>query len=80
MKTVPPKYSATFVSVAQSLQYMSTIAAPLIGTILADQIGIGPALIISAVVRFGGFAWFALGKAPTPQVREPEPEFSQSAE
>ncbi len=82
MKTVPPKYSATFVSIAQSLQYMSTIAAPLIGTFLADLIGIGPALIISAVVRFAGFAWFALGKTPRPReaAEEVRPEPAQPAE
>ena len=31
MKTVPPEYSATFVSLAQSLQYVSMVASPLVG-------------------------------------------------
>jgi hypothetical protein len=62
MKTFPAKYSATFVSVAQSLQYFATVAAPLVGTMVADQIGLGGALIVSGVLRLMGFALFALGK------------------
>jgi Na+/melibiose symporter-like transporter len=60
MKTVPPEYSATFVSLSQSMQYMSTIAAPLIGTWLADSIGLGGALLVSAGVRLLGFGLFLL--------------------
>lgn len=63
MKTVPIQYSATFVSIAQSMQHLSTIASPLIGTFLAGQIGIGGALLVSAGLRFTGFALFAIGKS-----------------
>jgi MFS family permease len=59
MKTVPPQYSATFVSLAQSLQYVSTVASPLVGTFLADHIGIGGGLLVSAALRLIGFALFA---------------------
>jgi hypothetical protein len=59
MKTVPVEYSPTFVSLAQSVQYLSTIFAPLIGTILAEQIGLSAALIISAGLRLTGFFLFA---------------------
>ena len=59
MRTVPEQYSATFVSLAQSTQYASTIAAPLIGTWLAGQIGLGWALVASAVVRLVGACLFA---------------------
>jgi len=62
MKTFPARYSATFVSVAQSLQYLSTVASPLVGTLLADYIGLGGALIVSGVLRLVGFALFAIGK------------------
>jgi hypothetical protein len=62
MRTVPPEYSATFVSLAQSLQYFSSVLFPLLGTLLADQIGIGGALLVSAALRLIGFALFALGK------------------
>lgn len=62
MKTVPIQYSATFVALAQSMQHLSTIVSPLIGTYLAGHIGIGGALLVSAMVRFTGFALFAFGK------------------
>lgn len=62
MKTFPAQYSATFVSVAQSLQYLSTVAAPLVGTLLADYIGLSGALIVSGVLRLIGFALFAWGR------------------
>jgi len=62
LKTFPAKYSATFVSIAQSLQHMSTIAAPLIGTLLADQIGLSGALLVSASIRLIAFGLFLRGK------------------
>ncbi len=58
MKTVPPEYSATFVSLAQSMQYLSAIAAPMLGTWLADYIGLGGALWLSAGLRLLGFFLF----------------------
>jgi MFS family permease len=63
MKTVPVEYSATFVSLAQSMQYLSTIASPLIGTFLAGYIGLAGALLVSAGIRFSGFVLFAIGKS-----------------
>jgi MFS family permease len=58
MKTVPPDYSATFVALAQSMQYLSMILAPLLGTWLAEYIGLGGALWLSAGLRFIGFLLF----------------------
>jgi hypothetical protein len=75
MKTVPPEYSATFVSLAQSLQYLSTALSPIVGTLLADQIGIGGGLMVSAALRlvgFGLFAWkgkISLMRPPIPAVK-----------
>lgn len=60
MQTFPAEYSATFVSLAQSLQYMSSIIAPLVGSILANQIGLGGALIVSASIRMIGCLSFAI--------------------
>ena len=60
MKTVPVEYSATFVSLAQSLQYTSSVLSPLIGAWLATQIGLSGALLVSAGIRFVGFLLFAL--------------------
>ena len=59
MKTVPPEYSATFVSLAQSMQYLSMILAPLLGTWLATTyIGLSGALLLSAGLRLIGFLLF----------------------
>ena len=64
MKTVPPEYGATFVSLAQSMQYLSAIVAPLVGTLLADSIGLGGALWVSAGLRLVGFLLFLRKDAP----------------
>jgi MFS family permease len=58
MKTVPAEYSATFVSLSQSMQYSSMILAPLLGTWLAGYIGLGGALWLSAGLRLLGFLLF----------------------
>jgi MFS family permease len=58
MKTVPAEYSATFVALAQSIQYFSMIVAPLLGTWLATYIGLGGALWLSAGLRLIGFVLF----------------------
>jgi len=58
LRTVPPKYSATFVSLAQSLEYLSRVAAPIVGTILADQFGLGMGLMLSGGLRMIGFGLF----------------------
>ncbi len=58
MKTVPVEYSAMFVSVAQGLNYLAAIAAPLLGTFLSNQIGLGGGLLVSAGIRLAGFLLF----------------------
>ncbi len=60
MRTIPPQYSATFVSLAQSIQYLSAILAPMLGTLLAAETSIGTALLISAGLRLVGFLLFAI--------------------
>lgn len=62
LKTIPIEYSATFISVAQSLEYMSAMIAPLFASLLADTIGIGAGLIISSAIRFTGFILFFKGQ------------------
>jgi predicted MFS family arabinose efflux permease len=59
MKTVPPAQAPTFVSVAQNLRYLAVVLGPLLGTALADRIGLAGALFVGAGVRFLGFALFA---------------------
>jgi MFS family permease len=61
MKTVPIEYSATFVSLAQMLNYLPAILAPMFGTWLSDIIGLPAALMVSSSVRLLGFALFFLG-------------------
>jgi len=62
MKTIPDEYSAILVSLEQSIQYLSAIAAPLIGTSLSAYIGLGGALWISAGLRLVGFGLFLIPK------------------
>lgn len=58
MKTVPIEYSATFVSYAQGIQYLSSIIAPMAGTAISDALGLPIGLLVSALFRFAGFAMF----------------------
>lgn len=58
MRTVPVEYSAIFVSFAQSIQYLSSVFAPVIGTSIGDSYGLGVGLMISAAIRFIGFILF----------------------
>ena len=64
MKRVPANYSATFVSAAQSLQYLSSIIAPFLGTFIADKWGFTPAFIISGSISLVGCLLFFLEKRP----------------
>ena len=65
MRSIPVEYSATFVSFAQSMQYLSAVVSPIIGTILADTIGISGALIVAAAIRLLGFVLFLTQKKQT---------------
>jgi MFS family permease len=58
MKTIPPRYSPTFVSLAQSITYLAFILAPLVGTYLSVHIGLTGALIFSSGIRLLGFIMF----------------------
>lgn len=59
MKTVPEEYSATFVALAQSMGYVSTIFGPMFATLVGGWIGIAGALVVSAIIRLTGFGLFA---------------------
>ena len=61
MKRVPLEYAATFVAIAQIFQYFSAIAAPPLGSLLADHVGVGWAMGASSIVRLTAFGLFAAG-------------------
>ena len=60
MSKVPVEYSAIFVSFAQSIQYLSSVFAPMIGSAIGDTWGLEVGLIIAAILRFTGFLLFLL--------------------
>ncbi len=73
LRTVPPERSATFVSFAQSVQYIPTILAPLIGTLLSDWIGLPLALVAAGVIRLIGFLLFFIQKDARPGSSQSKP-------
>ncbi len=62
MKVVPIDYSALFVALAQSIQYLAAIASPLIGSWLADRFSLPVGLIVAAGIRMIGFLLFLIPK------------------
>lgn len=64
MRTIPVEFSATFVSFAQSMQYLSAVVSPFLGTYLADTIGISGGLMVAAGIRLLGFILFLTQKKP----------------
>jgi hypothetical protein len=58
LRTVPAEHSATYVSLAQGIQYLSSFFSPLIGTALATKFGTGPALMVAGGIRLVGFLLF----------------------
>ena len=63
MRTVPDKYSATFVAVAQVVQYVAAMLAPFLGTALAEWFGFPVAFIASGALSLIGFALFLQDRA-----------------
>ena len=61
MKRIPDGQAPLFVSFDQSAQNLAAVAAPLIGTLLADRLGLGGALLVSGGLRFVAFLLFARG-------------------
>jgi MFS family permease len=62
MKTIPVELSSTFVAIYQSLQYLTAIVAPLLGSIIADKFGLAIALIFSGVLKLIGFILLSIDK------------------
>ncbi len=79
MKTCPVSLSATFIAVSQSADYLATIFAPLLGSFLADQIGLPGALIFAGLIRLLGFGLFA-GASPLKLLSRRPPKTEAEAE
>jgi hypothetical protein len=48
------------ISTAKMFQYLATVVAPLLGTLLAGWVGLGGALVAASVLRLAGTALFAV--------------------
>ncbi len=62
MNTIPPEFSATFVSFSQSMQFLASIVAPLVGSFLADTFSVSAALIVAGAIRMLGALMFYSSK------------------
>jgi hypothetical protein len=54
MKTVPMRHIVAFSGVENSLGNLASITAPILGAVLADLVGIGPALLVAASLTLLG--------------------------
>lgn len=70
MKRVPPEHSATFVAVAQTLQYSSMVVAPLLAPVLSKWMGFSNALLFAGGISVLGFVFFWLEKKQKVNVDE----------
>lgn len=62
MKTIPSEFAATFNSISQSMEYLAALIGPMLGSLIANHIGLSFALIISGTIRLTGFILFLLDK------------------
>jgi MFS family permease len=70
MKRVPEDRAPMFMAFDTTAQNLSAVAAPLLGTLLADKIGLGGALLVSAGLRLAACFLFARDR-PLPAARQP---------
>lgn len=59
LSTVPAEHQASYVGMYQTTVYIATFLAPMVGTALADGVGIVPALIAGTVLRLAGAGMMA---------------------
>lgn len=71
MKTVPEKSSATFVSLAQSIQFLASTIAPVIATAFANSTGLIYSLWLASSVQIIGFFLFLWLKPKPERVATP---------
>ncbi len=63
MTIVPKGYGVTFTSVDTSVVYAAGIMGPLMAAILADEFGLGPALVVASAASLAGALLFALDRS-----------------
>ncbi|MBI9049085.1 MAG: MFS transporter [Anaerolineaceae bacterium] len=73
MRSVPVKESIPYISLATSIQYIGTIAGPLLGSFLAEQFSLSTALFVAAGIRAVAFLLFFF-RPDSPLEEEEEPE------
>lgn len=77
MQRIPEETSASFVAVSQSFEYLVALTAPLLSTLLANQIGLTITLLIGGGLRIAGSLSFLLKDPPfgsTEHVSDSEPK------
>lgn len=73
LKTIPMKYSAEYVALSKWLEYLSYVAAPLIGTTIAGLFNVQVALYVSSGLRLLGSVLFCFGEPIVDQSLELQP-------
>jgi hypothetical protein len=70
LATVPADKVASSIAVYQLTTHAATLLAPMIGTLLGDQLGYGVALLIAAALRLAGAVLFVALRVGTPEPRQ----------
>lgn len=78
LATCPPQQQAMYIGLYQTTNNVAIFFAPLLGTLLADSIGIVPALLIGAGLRFAGFVLFYVFDVGRKRPAPAEPEAAVS--
>lgn len=76
LSTIPADHQATYVGLYQTLQNAALFVMPIIGTLLADLIGVPMALVAAGLVRLAGASLFLalrVGRAPATAIESPTP-------
>lgn len=69
LSTIPADHQASYVGFYQTLQNAALFLMPLVGTTIADIIGLGPALVVAGLLRLAGAGMYlalGIGRAPKP--------------